>query len=139
MKNINTYAYAPFSLGLRQCIGQQVSFMVMKVALWAIYSKYRLRLKLNNNFSVSQAVLITPLNLEMTRHNLSGSELAKLVAPPTSDPAIRKFLHSQKSTKNIKFRTINKAPKKSNVNLVFVSLNDSFLKLKNCINLPLVD
>lgn len=36
-KSIHTFAHVPFSVGLRQCIGQQVSFMVMKVALWAMY------------------------------------------------------------------------------------------------------
>ncbi|HXU22810.1 MAG TPA: cytochrome P450 [Tepidiformaceae bacterium] len=39
-----SHAFIPFSVGQRQCIAQEVTFMMLRVALFEIYSKFRLRL-----------------------------------------------------------------------------------------------
>src|SRR5215470_6393766 len=38
------HAFIPFSIGLRQCMAQEVTFMMLRVVLWEIYRNYRLRL-----------------------------------------------------------------------------------------------
>jgi cytochrome P450/NADPH-cytochrome P450 reductase len=38
------HAYIPFSIGRRQCMAQEVTFMMLRVVLFEIYRNYRLRL-----------------------------------------------------------------------------------------------
>ena len=38
------HAYIPFSIGRRQCMAQEVTFMMLRVVLFEIYRHYRLRL-----------------------------------------------------------------------------------------------
>ncbi len=38
------HAFIPFSIGKRQCMAQEVTFMMLRVVLWEIYRNYRLRL-----------------------------------------------------------------------------------------------
>ncbi len=38
------HAFIPFSVGKRQCMAQEVTFMMLRVALFEIYNRYRLRL-----------------------------------------------------------------------------------------------
>lgn len=38
------HAFIPFSVGIRQCMAQEVTFMMLRVVLCVIYSHYRLRL-----------------------------------------------------------------------------------------------
>ncbi|MHB8576468.1 MAG: cytochrome P450, partial [Dehalococcoidia bacterium] len=38
------HAFIPFSVGQRQCMAQEVTFMMLRVALFEIYNRYRLRL-----------------------------------------------------------------------------------------------
>jgi cytochrome P450 / NADPH-cytochrome P450 reductase len=38
------HAFIPFSIGKRQCMAQEVTFMMLRVALFEIYKRYRLRL-----------------------------------------------------------------------------------------------
>jgi hypothetical protein len=38
------HAFIPFSIGRRQCMAQEVSFMMLRVVLFEIYRRYRLRL-----------------------------------------------------------------------------------------------
>ena len=38
------HAFIPFSIGKRQCMAQEVTFMMLRVVLWEIYRHYRLRL-----------------------------------------------------------------------------------------------
>ena len=38
------HAFIPFSIGKRQCMAQEVTFMMLRVALFEIYNRYRLRL-----------------------------------------------------------------------------------------------
>ncbi len=38
------HAFIPFSVGKRQCMAQEVTFMMLRVVLFEIYSRYRLRL-----------------------------------------------------------------------------------------------
>src|SRR3954454_5877543 len=38
------HAFIPFSVGVRQCMAQEVTFMMLRVALFEIYNRYRLRL-----------------------------------------------------------------------------------------------
>ena len=38
------HAFIPFSVGQRQCIAQEVTFMMLRVALFEIYSTFRLRM-----------------------------------------------------------------------------------------------
>jgi cytochrome P450/NADPH-cytochrome P450 reductase len=38
------HAYIPFSIGKRQCMAQEVTFMMLRVVLFEIYRNYRLRL-----------------------------------------------------------------------------------------------
>jgi cytochrome P450/NADPH-cytochrome P450 reductase len=38
------HAFIPFSIGKRQCMAQEVTFMMLRVALFEIYRRYRLRL-----------------------------------------------------------------------------------------------
>lgn len=38
------HAFIPFSVGQRQCMAQEVTFMMLRIALFEIYNRYRLRL-----------------------------------------------------------------------------------------------
>jgi len=38
------HAYIPFSVGQRQCMAQEVTFMMLRIALFEVYNRYRLRL-----------------------------------------------------------------------------------------------
>ncbi len=38
------HAFIPFSIGKRQCMAQEVTFMMLRVLLFAVYTRYRLRL-----------------------------------------------------------------------------------------------
>jgi cytochrome P450 / NADPH-cytochrome P450 reductase len=38
------HAFIPFSIGQRQCMAQEVTFMMLRVALFEIYNRYRLRI-----------------------------------------------------------------------------------------------
>ena len=38
------HAFIPFSIGKRQCMAQEVTFMMLRVVLFEIYNRYRLRL-----------------------------------------------------------------------------------------------
>ncbi|MGH3629189.1 MAG: cytochrome P450, partial [Sciscionella sp.] len=38
------HAFIPFSVGVRQCMAQEVTFMTLRIALFSIYNRYRLSL-----------------------------------------------------------------------------------------------
>src|SRR4029079_9782271 len=38
------HAFIPFSIGKRQCMAQEVTFMMLRVVLFEVYRRYRLRL-----------------------------------------------------------------------------------------------
>lgn len=84
------------------------------------YSKYRLRLKISNNFAIGQAVLITPNNVEMTRHPVITENIPlDKDEPAPAKGLVRKWGHGgQQSTRRVGFKT---EPTKSEINLVFVS------------------
>ncbi|MDQ2784198.1 MAG: cytochrome P450 [Chloroflexota bacterium] len=59
------HAFIPFSVGQRQCMAQEVTFMMLRVALFAIYNRYRLRIapggKVVKNTSASTKPVSVPV------------------------------------------------------------------------------
>ena len=55
------HAFIPFSVGQRQCMAQEVTFMMLRVALFHFYSAYRLRLAPGAKVATRAVVTMSPV------------------------------------------------------------------------------
>ena len=61
------HAFIPFSIGRRQCMAQEVTFMMLRVVLFEIYKHYRLRLAPGATVTKNTIVTTKPAAVPITR------------------------------------------------------------------------
>src|SRR5581483_11918175 len=61
------HAFIPFSIGKRQCMAQEVTFMMLRVALFEIYKRYRLRLAPGATVTKNTVVTTKPASVPVVR------------------------------------------------------------------------
>jgi cytochrome P450 / NADPH-cytochrome P450 reductase len=61
------HAFIPFSIGKRQCMAQEVTFMMLRVVLFEIYKRYRLRLAPGATVSKNTIVTTKPVSVPIVR------------------------------------------------------------------------
>jgi cytochrome P450 / NADPH-cytochrome P450 reductase len=61
------HAYIPFSIGRRQCMAQEVTFMMLRVVLFEIYRHYRLRLAPGATVAKNTIVTTKPAAVPVVR------------------------------------------------------------------------
>ncbi|HEU5216837.1 MAG TPA: cytochrome P450 [Gaiellaceae bacterium] len=83
------HAFIPFSIGKRQCMAQEVTFMMLRVVLFEIYKRYRLRLAPGATVAKNTVVTTKPASVPIVRlpRELSGRPRTPVlrerpVAPP---------------------------------------------------------
>jgi cytochrome P450 / NADPH-cytochrome P450 reductase len=94
------HAFIPFSIGKRQCMAQEVSFMMLRVVLFEIYNRYRLRLAPGATVTKNTVVTTKPAAVPIVRLLREGAEqrraaiavreddgAARVVAMPTAAQA----------------------------------------------------
>ncbi len=90
------HAFIPFSIGRRQCMAQEVTFMMLRVVLFEIYKHYRLRLEPGARVMKNTVVTTKPKEVRIIRlRRPSNGNRRALV--PLSDPAdpVTPFLQTQ--------------------------------------------
>jgi cytochrome P450/NADPH-cytochrome P450 reductase len=61
------HAFVPFSVGARQCMAQEVTFMMLRVVLFETYNRYRLRLAPGAKVVKNTTVTTKPAAVPVTR------------------------------------------------------------------------
>src|SRR6185295_18122381 len=61
------HAYIPFSVGKRQCMAQEVTFMMLRVVLFEIYRRYQLRLAPGATVAKNTVVTTKPAAVPVIR------------------------------------------------------------------------
>jgi cytochrome P450/NADPH-cytochrome P450 reductase len=61
------HAFIPFSVGKRQCMAQEVTFMMLRVVLFEIYNRYRLRLAPGASVAKNTVVTTKPVSVPVVR------------------------------------------------------------------------
>ena len=61
------HAFIPFSIGRRQCMAQEVTFMMLRVVLFEIYKHYRLRLQPGATVRKNTVVTTKPAQVRIIR------------------------------------------------------------------------
>ena len=61
------HAFIPFSIGKRQCMAQEVTFMMLRIVLFEIYRHYRLRLAPGATVTKNTVVTTKPAAVPITR------------------------------------------------------------------------
>jgi len=61
------HAFIPFSIGKRQCMAQEVTFMMLRVVLFEIYKRYRLRLAPGATVAKNTVVTTKPAQVPVVR------------------------------------------------------------------------
>jgi cytochrome P450/NADPH-cytochrome P450 reductase len=61
------HAFIPFSIGRRQCMAQEVTFMMLRVVLFEIYKRYRLRLAPGARVTKNTVVTTKPATVPVVR------------------------------------------------------------------------
>jgi cytochrome P450 / NADPH-cytochrome P450 reductase len=73
------HAFIPFSIGKRQCMAQEVTFMMLRVVLFEIYRNYRLRLAPGATVAKNTVVSTKPAAVPFVR--LPRQQAASRLAP----------------------------------------------------------
>ncbi len=68
------HAFIPFSIGKRQCMAQEVTFMMLRVALFEIYNRYRLRVAPDAKIVKNTIVTTKPAAVPVVRLPREGKE-----------------------------------------------------------------
>ena len=68
------HAFIPFSIGKRQCMAQEVTFMMLRVALFEIYNRYRLRVPADAKIVKNTVVTTKPAAVPVIRALREGKE-----------------------------------------------------------------
>jgi cytochrome P450/NADPH-cytochrome P450 reductase len=75
------HAFIPFSIGKRQCMAQEVTFMMLRVVLFEIYKHYRLRLAPGATVTKNTVVTTKPAEVPIIRLPREARRIAR--APAT--------------------------------------------------------
>ena len=78
------HAFIPFSIGRRQCMAQEVSFMMLRVVLFEIYRRHRLRLAPGATVVKNTVVTTKPEAVSVTRIPRAGTGARRPVTVPES-------------------------------------------------------
>ena len=83
------HAFIPFSIGKRQCMAQEVTFMMLRVVLFEIYRRYQLRLAPGATVAKNTVVTTKPVAVPVVRvaRDLRESPVAlrdRPAAPPVA-------------------------------------------------------
>jgi cytochrome P450 / NADPH-cytochrome P450 reductase len=83
------HAFIPFSVGKRQCMAQEVTFMMLRVVLFEIYKRYRLRLAPGATVTKNTVVTTKPASVPIVRvpRELGERPVASPVALREREPA----------------------------------------------------
>jgi cytochrome P450 / NADPH-cytochrome P450 reductase len=68
------HAFIPFSIGKRQCMAQEVTFMMLRVVLFEIYNRYRLALAPGAEVRKNTTVTTKPVSVPVVRLLREGRE-----------------------------------------------------------------
>jgi cytochrome P450/NADPH-cytochrome P450 reductase len=85
------HAFIPFSIGKRQCMAQEVTFMMLRVVLFEIYKRYRLRLPEGATVAKNTVVTTKPAAvpvIRLPRERRSGSVRRPPVREQAPAPAV---------------------------------------------------
>ncbi len=74
------HAFIPFSVGKRQCMAQEVTFMMLRVVLYEIYKHYRLRLAPGAAVVKNAIVTTKPASVPVVR--LARADIVRQKKPP---------------------------------------------------------
>jgi cytochrome P450/NADPH-cytochrome P450 reductase len=80
------HAFIPFSIGKRQCMAQEVTFMMLRVVLFEIYNRYRLRMAPGATVTRNTVVTTKPAAVPVVRVPRERREIVSLRDTP---PAVR--------------------------------------------------
>jgi cytochrome P450/NADPH-cytochrome P450 reductase len=78
------HAFIPFSVGKRQCMAQEVTFMMLRVVLFEIYRRYQLRLAPGATVAKNTVVTTKPVSVPVVRVVREQSEQFTLRDTPPS-------------------------------------------------------
>jgi cytochrome P450/NADPH-cytochrome P450 reductase len=78
------HAFIPFSVGKRQCMAQEVTFMMLRVVLFEVYRRYRLRLAPGATVVKNTVVTTKPAAVPVIR---VPREVTRAAAPAAVRPA----------------------------------------------------
>jgi cytochrome P450/NADPH-cytochrome P450 reductase len=83
------HAFIPFSIGKRQCMAQEVTFMMLRVVLFEICKRYRLRLAPGATVAKNTVVTTKPVSVPIVRvpRELTGQRRAVAVRERPVAPA----------------------------------------------------
>ena len=83
------HAFIPFSIGQRQCMAQEVTFMMLRVVLFEIYRHYRLRLAPGATVAKNTVVTTKPAAVPVVRlpREPDGARAAAAVRDRAAAPA----------------------------------------------------
>jgi cytochrome P450 / NADPH-cytochrome P450 reductase len=79
------HAFIPFSIGKRQCMAQEVSFMMLRVVLFEIYNRYRLRLAPGATVNKNTVVTTKPAAVPVIRLLREGKEQRRNTLAPREE------------------------------------------------------
>ena len=82
------HAFIPFSIGKRQCTAQEVTFMMLRVVLFEIYRRYRLRLAPGATVVKNTIVTTKPAAIPITRLPREPDGHQVEVRPQAHAPAV---------------------------------------------------
>jgi len=92
------HAFIPFSIGKRQCMAQEVTFMMLRVVLFEVYRRYRLRLAPGATVAKNTVVTTKPTAVPVIRipreqdsRAVTATEIPAIAAPvaaATAAPAV---------------------------------------------------
>ncbi len=77
------HAFIPFSIGKRQCMAQEVTFMMLRVVLFEIYRRYRLELAPGATVAKNTVVTTKPATVPIVRVQREQPEPLLRDRPPT--------------------------------------------------------
>jgi cytochrome P450 / NADPH-cytochrome P450 reductase len=81
------HAFIPFSIGKRQCMAQEVTFMMLRVVLFEIYRSYRLRLAPGATVVKNTVVTTKPASVPIIRQQREPGALLQRPAELHDRPA----------------------------------------------------
>jgi cytochrome P450/NADPH-cytochrome P450 reductase len=81
------HAFIPFSVGKRQCMAQEVTFMMLRVVLFEIYRHYQLRLAPGATVAKNTVVTTKPVSVPVVRLPRAPGQVRAFPSAPREQPA----------------------------------------------------